>query len=69
MIIAKNRLHQALQFTSPKTEKPFQEVKDKNYWQVVKRCSHSKLVRESNEKRIKLCLKRLKGFGLKCAKK
>ncbi|TDM68273.1 IS110 family transposase, partial [Lactobacillus crispatus] len=50
LVIAKNRLHQALQSTFPEIENLFSSAKGKNYWQIVVRYPHCDLVRREDKK-------------------
>ncbi len=49
LVIAKNRLHQALQSTFPEIENLFSIARGKNYWQIVARYPHCDLVRKDDK--------------------
>ena len=67
LVMAKNRLHQALQSTFPEIENLFSSAKGKNYWQIVVRYPHCDLVRRENKKQLINWLMSLKGIAFKHA--
>ena len=69
LVMAKNRLHQALQSTFPEIEALFCSAKGKNYWQIVFHYPHCDLVRKDGKKQIINWLMQLKGIGFKHAQK
>ena len=52
LVMAKNRLHQALQSTFPEIETLFCSAKGKNYWQILLHYPHCDLVRKNDKKQI-----------------
>ncbi|MFC0295319.1 IS110 family transposase, partial [Lactobacillus rodentium] len=50
LVIAKNRLHQALQSTFPEIENLFSTARGNNYWQIVAHYPHCDLIRKENRK-------------------
>lgn len=69
LIMAKNRLHQALQSTFPEIETLFSNSKGNNYWQIIKQYPHCESILESDKEQIVRWLLTLKGFGNKHAQK
>lgn len=69
LVMAKNRLHQALQSTFPEIETLFCSAKGKNYWQILLHYPHCDLVRKNDKKQIINWLMQLKGVGFKHAQK
>ena len=67
LVMAKNRLHQALQSTFPEIENLFSSAKGKNYWQIVVRYPHCDLVRREDKKQLINWLMSLKGIAFKHA--
>src|SRR5699024_8769882 len=67
LVMAKNRLHQALQSTFPEIENLFSSAKGKNYWQIVVRYPHCDLVRREDKKQLINWLMSLKGSAFKHA--
>ncbi|WP_117118502.1 IS110 family transposase, partial [Lactobacillus rodentium] len=69
LVIAKNRLHQALQSTFPEIENLFSTAKGNNYWHIVAHFPHCDSVRKENKKQIINWLMNLKGISFKHAQK
>ncbi|RVU77521.1 IS110 family transposase, partial [Lactobacillus xujianguonis] len=69
LVMAKNRLHQALQSTFPEIETLFCSAKGKNYWKIVRHYPHCDLVEKDDKKQIVNWLMQLKGIGFKHAQK
>lgn len=69
LVIAKNRLHQALQSTFPEIENLFSIARGKNYWQIVARYPHCDLVRKDDKKQIINWLMKLKGIAFNHAQR
>ena len=67
LVMAKNRLHQALQFTFPEIENLFSTAKGEHYWQIVARYPHCDLVRREDKEQLINWLMSLKGIGFKHA--
>ena len=68
IVLAKNRLHQALQSTFPNIEELFSNDKGENYWKIVKHYPHCDLVSSDGVKAIADWLKGLKGVSSKRAR-
>ena len=69
LVIAKNRLHQALQSTFPEIENLFSTAKGLNYWKIISHYPHCELVRQTKENDIIKWLIQLKGIAKKHAQK
>ena len=69
LVMAKNRLHQALQSTFPEIENLFSAAKGKNYWQIVNHYPHCDLVRKADKKQIITWLTNLKGIAFRHAQR
>lgn len=69
LVIAKNRLHQALQSTFPEIENLFSTARGNNYWHIVAHYPHCDLIRKENRRQIINWLMNLKGIAFKHAQK
>ncbi len=69
LVMAKNRLHQALQSTFPEIENLFSAAKGKNYWQIVNHYPHCDLVRKADKKQLITWLTNLKGIAFRHAQR
>ena len=69
LVIAKNRLHQALQSTFPEIENLFSTAKGLNYWKIISHYPHCELVRQTKKNDIIKWLIQLKGIAKKHAQK
>ena len=69
LVIAKNRLHQALQSTFPEIENLFSIARGNNYWQIVVHYPHCDSIRKENKRQIINWLMNLKGIAFKHAQK
>lgn len=69
LVIAKNKLHQALQSTFPEIENLFSTAKGFNYWKIISHYPHCELVKQAKEKDIIKRLMQLKGIAQKTANK
>lgn len=67
IVMIKNRLHKALQFTFPEIENLFNAAKGFNYWAIVKMYPHCEIVNNLTELEIYTKLIKLLGFQVKRA--
>ena len=68
-VMAKNRLHKALQFTFPELEDLFSTAAGFNYWSIVKMYPHCETVNNSTELEIHTKLMKLPRLQIKKVKR
>lgn len=69
IVIAKNRLHKALQSTYPEYESVFSSPSGSHYWEIIKHYPHCEDVVQAGEEKINKWLLTLKGFKIRRANK
>lgn len=69
IVIAKNRLHKALQSTYPEYESVFSSPSGSHYWEIINHYPHCEDVVQAGEEKINKWLLTLKGFKIRRANK